>query len=114
MHRGVAVPCERDEPVNKIRRLCRQWQRIPAKLVRRRLDLVERSRTHQAVADSLIRLVHHRWAYAVGPCATVEQTRRGKRAAAQLLRVKAEARLLRCVLADRKGASDGLGGELVA
>ena len=86
---------------------------IPAKLVGRRGHLVERAAAQQAGRIFGERLVRDGRANSIGPGAPVGGARRGERAAAELLGVESERRLLRRVLANRERAGYGLRGEFI-
>ena len=83
----------------------RQRERVPAQLIRRCRDAVERrARAAPAAAYAHERAMHDRRTNPVQPRATIRVPRRGERRARQLLRVQAVGRALRRVLADRQRA----------
>ena len=113
VHAEVAVAGEGSEPVDKIGWRSWKGEGIPAKLARCCLDFIEGAGADHAVGDALVGFVHDGGADAIGPGSPVEQSGRGKWAAAQLLGIEAKGSLLGGVLAHGKGAWLGLGGELV-
>src|SRR5205085_4685474 len=80
----------------------------------RRRRLVAGRRAQEPTVDLPERLVHRRRADAVEPRAPVLRSRRGERAARQLLGVEPARRRLRRVLPLRQGAGDRLALLLVA
>ncbi len=110
----VAVARDREQPVDEIRGRLRQRKRIPAQLVRRRLDIGERRTAQLRVTQSLERAVHGRGTQAIEPGAPVLCARRGERGARQLLRVQTIRNALRRIAARGQCTGQRFGGELVA
>ena len=114
LHGGVAIAAEGDDPVEEIRQFFRQRQRIPAKLIRGGWRLMERPAADETHGNFFIGLVGDGRTDAVGPGAAVGSAGRGKRSAAELLRIEAEGVRLRRILADRQRARRRFGGKFIA
>ena len=121
--KAVAVTGNSHNTVNKIRRLRRHGQRIPAKLVRRRCNLVKWRGPEKRVssphvskgsAKGLKRLVHHARPYPVSPSPFIVGTRYRKRRSRKLLGIQPKRRPLRRVAANGQSTLDGLCGEFVS
>src|SRR5438067_4906232 len=112
--RRIAIRADRRQPVDKIGRCVGIGQRVPAQPVWRRRRLVAWRGAQEPTVDLPERLVHRRRADAVEPRAPVLRSRRGERAARQLLGVEPARRRLRRVLPLRQGAGNRLALLLVA
>src|SRR6185437_11150749 len=90
MHVTIAIAGEGADSFYKIRGLFRDRNRTPPQLIWRGHALIKWRAAHQALLKFAVGLVHHGRLNAVGPGATVQVARSGKRRAAQLLGVQAE------------------------
>ena len=112
---GISVAANGDDSFDEIRWFCRDWQRIPAHLIRRGWRLVKWTAAQERLLrKGLIRFMHDRGADAVHPAPSILTSRRGKGGAAYLLGIQAQRVLLRGVLADRERSRMRLGGKLVS
>ncbi len=114
LHGRVATAAQRDNAVDEVRFLIGNGQRIPAQLVRRRRHLDKGTAANHPPRNLLVRSMRYRRSDAIGPCAPIGRPRRGKRRAAELLRIQPQRMLLRRVLALRQSAGNRFGCEFVA
>ncbi|MNX91171.1 hypothetical protein D3C86_1232430 [compost metagenome] len=110
---GVAVAAIGGQALDPVGRLIRHGQGVPAHPVGIGRGLGEGARTHAALRERLIRPVLGRGPQAVEPAAQIVVARCGEGRARQLFGIEAQGRALRRVAADRQGALDGLGGEMI-
>ncbi|MNQ81735.1 hypothetical protein D3C85_967690 [compost metagenome] len=110
---GVAVAAIGGQALDPVGRLVRHGQRVPAHPVGIGRGLGEGAGAHPPLIEGLIRPVLGRGPQAVEPAAQIMVARCGEGRPRQLFGIEAQQRALRRVAANRQGALDGLGGEVV-
>ena len=88
LHGRVAIAAQRDNAVDEVRFLVGNRQRIPPQLVRGRRHLDKRPAANHPPRNLLVRPMRYRRPDAICPRAPVGRPRRGKRRAAELLRIQ--------------------------
>ncbi|MNS89852.1 hypothetical protein D3C72_1238770 [compost metagenome] len=110
---SVAIAAIGGQTLDPVGRRLGHGQRVPAHAVGIGRGLGEGAGAHAALRERLIRPVLGRGPQTIEPAAQVVVARGGEGRARQLLGIEAQGRALRRVAADRQGALDGLGGEMI-
>jgi hypothetical protein len=113
VRRRVALSGDRQPTFDEIGGPLRNRRSVPAQLIRRRRNFIERRAAQVRVLDRMESALHDRRTNAVRPRAKVFVTRSKKRRSAELFGVEAMRNFLRGILSLRQGSDDGLGGEMI-
>src|SRR5579883_1101091 len=114
-HAGsIAVSSKGNHSINEVDRVAlRQRHRIPAQLIRRRINFAERTAAQLPHRQRSETSVHYGWTNLVQPTPQVFMTQCQKRTTAELLGIQAVRSFLRGILSFWKRAFDSLARKMI-